>query len=149
MQGRQSADIESQIKKGTENTMNASTTQALRRAEQELRPAFPTLTVDQLKAGVLWALAQNPERPADTPPAAEPGRLLKCDEVCTRLGIKKRKFWIMIEQGVLPRVKLGARSTRVPEEAVNKLSLAVPRLNWHRQDRAVNAAPEQQTGKEI
>lgn len=126
--------------------MNETMKQALKRAEQELRPVFPELTVEKLAAGVRWAMAQNPERPAEPPPPAGQGRLLKCSEVCTRLGIKPRKFWIMIQQGVLPCVKLGARSTRVPEEDVNRLAVAVPRLSWHRQDRTAGAVPQVKTG---
>ncbi len=117
--------------------MNDTIRKALKRAQQELRPVFPELTVEQLNAGARWALAQDKaqqslEPLSGRPPPAGQGRLLKRDEVCARLGIKPRKYWLMIQQGLLPHVKLGARSTRVPEWAVDWMATRVPRLEWHR-----------------
>ena len=51
-----------------------------------------------------------------------PGKLLTIHEAAARLSCSKRTVWRLIAAHRLPSIRLGARSTRVPEAALVKLS---------------------------
>ncbi len=95
---------------------------ALIQARDTLQPFFPGLTWKHVRAGIKWALAQDPAE-LDGPPKAEPGKLLTIDEAGARLGFKRRKIEYLIAQGKLRAVRLGKRSTRIPETEVTAFAI--------------------------
>ncbi len=52
---------------------------------------------------------------------SRPAALLPIDEVARRLACSRRQVFRLIECGRLPAVRLGNRSTRVPEHSVEVL----------------------------
>ena len=71
---------------------------------------------------LLAALRQYQPAPSVPAPRPPPGSLVGIKDAADRLNVSIRQVWRLIKSGTLPAVKLGTRSTRIPEQALVKLS---------------------------
>lgn len=51
----------------------------------------------------------------------DPEKMLTVDEVAARMGVRRTTVFKLLRRGSLPRVKLGHRITRIPEQGVTHL----------------------------
>ena len=90
----------------------------LRAAVEMLATFIAGLTADKL----LKALAAYDDTQGTDRGKPRPGQLLSIREACDRLQTSRWSLWRMAKSGQLPTVKIGARSTRIPEAAVIALA---------------------------
>ena len=76
------------------------------------------LTAEKL----LKALAAYDDTQSTDRDKPRPGQLLTIREACERTRCSRHTLWRMAKSGQLPTVTVGARSTRIPEEAVIALA---------------------------
>ena len=53
-------------------------------------------------------------------PRSSGSRLLRVSEAADRLGLAPRSVWDLLARGVIPRVRLGRRATRIAEADLEK-----------------------------
>ncbi len=74
---------------------------------------------NELTADGLIEILRNPKlKPKDQlipGQQSAPGKLLSIKETAKRLECGERTVWRLLKENKLPRVKLGSRSTRIPE----------------------------------
>lgn len=78
-----------------------------------LAPYVPGLRPEDVEDAVRDHVAQK-----QAAPSGVPGKLLRVKEACDRLSCSRHTLWRMAKAGQIATVKLGKRSTRIPESAV-------------------------------
>ena len=53
-------------------------------------------------------------------------KLLRVPEACERLAVSRRKLWRLIATGAIRSVRVGARGTRIPEQALADFVASLP-----------------------
>jgi len=92
---------------------------ALQVAVLSLRSGCPDLDETRLLRA-LRDFQPNTEKPKEHL-LVEPGKMLRPVEVASRLNCSRMQVFRLMRAGILPRVKLGARSVRIPESALVRL----------------------------
>ena len=78
-----------------------------------LAPYVPGLRPEDVEEAVRDHMVQK-----QATPSAAPGKLLRVRDACERLSCSRHTLWRMAKAGQIATVKIGKRSTRVPEAAL-------------------------------
>ena len=84
-----------------------------------LRPYLPEVEAGDILARLT---AKAPDTAGARPAEPERGRLLNVRQAAERLACSRSVVFALLRQNRLSRVKLGARSTRIPEDSVAALA---------------------------